>query len=173
MSFFLLLTWNPQRGRTVDNTNTPMPENTLKIFSAGFDWRRGIANIRRRNEAPPKKRKKTKMKTRSLLLGAAVFAAITINARATDVLLSPRAAGNQNQHFAGTYNDPNLVNPTGIAASPRAMSNQIKTVAGTNNDVNSVTACAAGMKGSPKQVAECTSHTTMPLCNPATVEATK
>ena len=50
------------------------------------------------------------MKTRNLLLtlGAAAFAAITINATASDALLSPRAAGNQIQHVSGTANDVNL-----------------------------------------------------------------
>jgi hypothetical protein len=49
------------------------------------------------------------MKIRNLLLlGAAAFAAITINASASDAYLSPRAAGNQIQHVSGTANDVNL-----------------------------------------------------------------
>lgn len=116
------------------------------------------------------------MKTRNLLvtLGAAAFAAVTINATASDAYLTPRAAGNQIKHVSGTNNDPNLVNTTGIAlVSPRAAGNQIKTVAGTNNDVNPALACAKNMVGTPKAVAECTSHTTMPVCNPMAVAAAK
>ncbi len=85
------------------------------------------------------------MKTRSLLLlGAVVFAAITFNATASDALLSPRAAGNQ-----------------------------IASVAGTNIDVNPAIVCARNMNGSPKAVAECASHTTMPGCNVVTLAASK
>ena len=89
---------------------------------------------------------KIKMKTRNLLLtlGAAAFAAITINATASDTLLSPRAAGNQ-----------------------------IVTVAGQSNEVNPAVACAKNMNGTPKAVAECTSHTTMPACKPMAVASAK
>ena len=58
------------------------------------------------------------MKTRNLLLtiGAVALTAITINATASDALLSPRAAGNQIKHVSGTNNDVNPVNTTGITA---------------------------------------------------------
>ncbi len=121
-------------------------------------------------------RKKNKMKTRNLLitLGAATFAVITINAAASDALLTPRAAGNQIKQVSGTNNDPNLVNTTGIVlVSPRAAGNQIATVAGQSNDVNPAAACTKNMNGSPKAVAECASHTTMPGCNTVTVAALK
>ena len=115
------------------------------------------------------------MKTRNLLitLGAAAFAAITINATASDALLSPRAAGSQIQHVSGTANDVNLVNTTGITISPRATGNQIANVAGTNNDVNPAVACAKSMNGTPKAVAECVSHTTMPGCTTVAVAPLK
>jgi hypothetical protein len=113
------------------------------------------------------------MKTRNLLitLGAAAFAAITINATASDALLSPRAAGSQIQHVSGTAN---AVTPAATATiSPRAAGNQIVTVAGQSNDVNPAIACAKNMNGSPRAVAECVSHTTMPGCNPMAVAAAK
>ena len=115
------------------------------------------------------------MKTRNLLLalGAAAFAAITINATASDALLSPRATGSQIQHVSGTANDLNLVNATGITASPRAAGNQIVTVAGQSNEVNPAIACAKNMNGTPRAVTECVSHTTMPACKPMAVAAVK
>jgi hypothetical protein len=115
------------------------------------------------------------MKTRNLLitLGAAAFAAITINATASDTLLSPRAAGNQIQHVSGTANDVNLVNTTGTTVSPRAAGNQIATVAGQSNEVNPALACAKNMNGSPKMIQACVEHTTMPGCNAVAVAAVK
>ncbi len=112
------------------------------------------------------------MKTRNLLLlGAAAFAAITINATASDAYLSPRAAGNQIQQIAGTAN---VVTPAAAATiSPRASGNQIVTVAGQLNEVNAAVACAKNMNGTPKAVAECTSHTTMPACKTVTVASAK
>ena len=115
------------------------------------------------------------MKTRNLLitLGAAAFAAITLNVSASDALLSPRAAGNQIQRVSGTANDVNLVTSGAATVSPRAAGNQIVTVAGTANEVNPAVACAKNMNGTPKAVAECTSHTTMPSCKPVTVALAK
>ena len=113
------------------------------------------------------------MKTRNLLIaiGAAAFAAITINATASDALLSPRAAGNQIQQVAGTAN---AVTPAATATiSPRAAGNQLATVAGQVNEVNAAVACAKNMNGTPKAVAECTSHTTMPACKTVTVASAK
>jgi len=57
--------------------------------------------------------------------------------------------------------------------SPRAQANQIKVVKGTNRDANPALACEKTMAGSPKAVAECTSHTTMPACNPVTIASLK
>jgi hypothetical protein len=118
---------------------------------------------------------KIKMKTPNLLvtLGMAAFAAIAINATASDALLSPRAAGNQIQQASGTVNDVKLVNSTGTTVSPRAAGNQIVTVAGQSNEVNPAVACAKNMNGTPKAVAECTSHMTMPACKTVTVASAK
>lgn len=115
------------------------------------------------------------MKTRNLLitLGAAAFAAITINATASDAYLSPRATGNQIQHVSGTANNVNLANTTGTTVSPRAAGNQIKTVAGQSNEVNPAIACAANMNGTPRAIQTCVEHTTMPGCNTMTVAPLK
>jgi len=116
------------------------------------------------------------MKTRHLLitLSAVAFAALTINVTASNAHLSPRAAGNQLKQVSGVNNDPNLINTTGITlVSPRVADNQIATVAGQSNEVNPAVACARNMNGSPKAVAECTSHTTMPNCKPVTVADAK
>jgi len=115
------------------------------------------------------------MKTRNLVitLGAAAFAAITINATASDSLLSPRAAGNQIQQVSGTISDVNLVNANTATVSPRAAGNQIVNVAGQSNEVNPAVACAKNMNGTPRSVAECTSHTTMPACKPMAVASAK
>jgi len=113
------------------------------------------------------------MKTRNLLLtiGAVALTAITINATASDALLSPRAASNQIKHVSGTNNDVNLVNTTGTTLSPRAAATQIAKVAGTNNDVNPVLACAQNMTGSsPKAIQACAANplAPMPCCAVAT-----
>jgi len=115
------------------------------------------------------------MKTCNLLitLGAAAFTAIAINATASDAMLSPRAAGNQIQQVTGTATDVNLVTASAATISPRAAGNQIATVAGTPGDVNPAAACAKNMNGTPKAVAECTSHTTMPSCKPVTLASAK
>jgi hypothetical protein len=115
------------------------------------------------------------MKTRNLLitLGAAAFAAITINATASDVSLSPRAAGNQIAHASGTASDVNLAIASTATISPRAAGNQIATIAGQSNEVNPAVACAKNMNGTPKAVAECTSHATMPACKTVTVASAK
>ena len=113
------------------------------------------------------------MKTRNLLLtiGAVTLTAMTINAAASDSLLSPRAAGNQIKQVAGTTT---VATPAATGTvSPRAAGNQIATVAGQSNEVNPAVACAKNMNGTPKAVAECVSHTTMPACNPMTVAAAK
>ena len=57
--------------------------------------------------------------------------------------------------------------------SPRAQANQIKVLKGMNTDVNPALVCRKTMSGSPKAVAECTSHTTMPGCQTMTVAPLK
>jgi hypothetical protein len=105
------------------------------------------------------------MKTKILVLGAAI-AAFTFTSPAADALLSPRAAGNQIKTVAGINNDPSLVSLDHYTEviSPRAYGNQLTTVSGINNDVNPAATCAKNMNGTPKAVAECASHTTMPGC---------
>ena len=115
------------------------------------------------------------MKTRNLLitLGAAAFAAIAINATASDALLSPRAAGNQIKQVAGTANDVNTVATTAASISPRALGNQIKTVPGVANDVNPALACAQIMTASPKSIQACLESGTMSGCKSVAVASVK
>jgi len=105
------------------------------------------------------------MKTRNLLitLGAAAFAAITINA----------TAANQIKQVSGTANDANTVVVNTAAISPRAADNQIVTVAGRSSDVNSAVACAKIMNGTPKAIQACVEHTTMPGCQTVTIADAK
>lgn len=121
--------------------------------------------------------KKANMKTRILLttIAAAALAAITLNANASDPLLTPRDAGNQIKHVTGIANDPNLVNTTGIAViSPRALGNQTKSVASAANEVTPAKECVINMSGSPKTVQACAEHPgTMPGCNPVAIASLK
>ncbi len=106
------------------------------------------------------------MKTLNLLLtlGAAAFAAITINATASNALLSPRAAGNQIQQVSSAANTVNPAN-TGITVSPRAAGNQIATVASVSNEVNPATQCSRNMTASPKAIQACAANpANMPCC---------
>ena len=107
------------------------------------------------------------MKTRNLLftLGAVTLATITLNAAASEALLSPRAAGNQVKAIAGANNNANLASTAGTAISPRALANQTKTVAGTTGDVNPATLCASHMTGGPKAIQACAANPgNMPCC---------
>ena len=57
------------------------------------------------------------------------------------------------------------VDSSAALLSPRAQANQAKIIKGTNNDSNSTLACRNMMSiSSPKAVAECNSHATMPGC---------
>jgi|SRR5450631_3627859 hypothetical protein len=102
------------------------------------------------------------MKTKILLVGAAI-AAFTFTSFAADALLSPRAAGNQIKVVPGiTAAQPA---PASVSLlTPRAGDSQIKSIAGVVNDSNPALACRNSMNGTPKMVAECNSHTTMPGC---------
>jgi len=106
------------------------------------------------------------MKTSSLLLGSAITA-FTLASFASEPLLSPRAAGNQIK-LISEQSTPTItitcVDAPSALLSPRAASNQIKVVKGTANDTNAVLVCRETMKGSPKAVAECSSHANMPGC---------
>ena len=106
------------------------------------------------------------MKSTVLLLGA-VVAAFAITTFATEPLLSPRAAGNQIKHVSAVATPTVTITYTDSTAllTPRAAGNQAKTVKGVNSDVNPAMACRKNMGGSsPKVVAECAAHTTMPCC---------
>jgi hypothetical protein len=100
---------------------------------------------------------KKNMKTRILLTtnGAAALAAITLNVNASDVLLSPRAAGNQIKVAPGiTEAQPA---PASQSVSPRALGNQTTTVASVANDVNPVMECHK-MVASPKAIQACAAN---------------
>ncbi|MGA3163958.1 MAG: hypothetical protein ABSD77_07180 [Verrucomicrobiota bacterium] len=96
------------------------------------------------------------MKTQILLttIGAAVLAAITINA--SDIALSPRAAANQIKSVSGTT-VVQAAPATGIALSPRTAANQTITVATVANDVNPTMNCR-NMTASPKAIQACTGN---------------
>jgi hypothetical protein len=106
------------------------------------------------------------MKTQILLttIGAAVLAAITINASAYDTVLSPHAAANQIKTVPGTTM-VQAAPATGIALSPRDAVNQSPTVASVANDVNPTMNCR-NMTASPKAIQACAANPTaaMPCC---------
>jgi len=103
------------------------------------------------------------MKNKVLLLGA-VAAAFAVTTFAASPLLSPRAAGNQTKIVQAPAEAAAVPVVAAATLSPRAQGNQIATVASGNADVNPVLGCKKTMAGTPKMVAECASHTTMPGC---------
>lgn len=105
------------------------------------------------------------MKTKILILGV-VVTAFAFTSFAAEPLLTPRMKDNQPKlAVASTANDPDLLAASrNTLLTPRAFDNQIKTVSGINHDSNPALACAKNMNGTPKIVAECASHTTMPGC---------
>ena len=113
--------------------------------------------------------RKKNMKTHTLVtaLGAAVITAIAINVTARDVYFSPRAAGNQIRLYSGINNEALPAKANGITYSPRAAGSLIQRTPGTNSGTNPALACVKTMKSSPRAVAECISHATMPGCHPA------
>ncbi len=117
------------------------------------------------------------MKTTKVMLLGAVVTAFAFTSFAAEPLLSPRAAGNQIKHVSSSVSTPTItvayVDSGSALFSPRAQANQIRVVKGTNNDVNPALVCQKNMIGSPKAVAECASHTTMPGCQTVTVAPLK
>jgi hypothetical protein len=113
------------------------------------------------------------MKTRNLLLsiGAATLTAITINAGAYDLALSPRAAANQIKTAPAATTVAQAAPATGIALSPRAAANQSATITGVVKDVNPALACRNAMTGSPKAVQACSDNPAMPGCKAAVAVA--
>jgi hypothetical protein len=119
---------------------------------------------------------KHNMKTRILLttISAAALAAITINVKASDALLSPRAAGNQIKAAPAETADGNLVAANqNSTVSPRALGNQTTTVASVANDVNPTITCR-NMIASPKAIQACAEHPTAMsgCCKPAPADNT-
>lgn len=102
-----------------------------------------------------------------LFLGA-VFAVFAITSSTAEPLLLPRATGDQIKIAKSSATTPTVtvfyVAPGTALHSPRAQGNQIKVAAGIANDANPALACRHGMAGSPKDVTECSAHTTMPGC---------
>jgi hypothetical protein len=107
------------------------------------------------------------MNTKVLLLGAALTT-FAFASFAAEPQLSPRAAGNQIKVVSSSVEAPAVtvtyVDTTPALLSPRAAGNQIQVVQGEVNDVNPALVCRETMNGTPKAVAECSSHTTMPGC---------
>ena len=121
------------------------------------------------------------MKTIKVLLLGAVVTAFSFSAfagsGAAAQLLSPRAQDNQIKQVSSSVDAPTItiayVDSGSALLTPRAQGNQIRVVKGTNTDVNTALVCQKNMSGSPKQVAECASHTTMPGCQTMTVAPLK
>ena len=113
------------------------------------------------------------MKTRNLLLsiGVATLTAITINAGAYGIALSPRAAANQIKAVPGTTVAQAAPAPA-IALSPRAAANKTPTVAGVANDVNPAMNCRHNMTASPKAIQACESNPVMPCCKATATAST-
>src|SRR6266700_3229776 len=107
------------------------------------------------------------MKTKILILGA-VVTAFAFTSFAADALLTPRQMDSQPKVFISSTAAPTTtiayVAPSTALLTPRATDNQSKIVQGMVNDSNPALACAKMMNGTPKTVAECASHTTMPGC---------
>jgi hypothetical protein len=117
------------------------------------------------------------MKTTKVLLLGAVVTAFSFTAFAqggaaaflrAPILHDPVSTTPAVEPVTITY-----VNSSSALLSPRAQGNEIKVVKGVANDTNPALACRNTMIGSPKAVAECSSHTTMPACNPVTVAPLK
>ena len=108
------------------------------------------------------------MKATKILLLGAVVAAFSFTSLAAEPVLSPRGQDNQSKVVKSSDATPAITIAYVEAApawlSPRAQDNQIKIVKGVDNDVNPALTCVKTMVGSPKAVAECSSHTTMPGC---------
>ena len=115
------------------------------------------------------------MKTKSILitLSSVALTAITTNAFAdSGALLSPRAAGNQIIHTAGTSGDSDLVmlrQTSSEYATPRLAGNVVVKVDGTDSAVNPSTLCSRYMTASPKAIQACAANPSapMPCCNVA------
>ncbi len=108
------------------------------------------------------------MKTTKVLLLGAVVAAFSLTAFAGSngaYLLKAPVASNLYKPADTIVTTIAYVDSTPALLTPRALGNQAKIIKGTNNDSNPTLACRNMMStSSPKAVAECNSHATMPLC---------
>ncbi len=103
--------------------------------------------------------------TKVLLLGAVVaaFSATAFAGTGAYQLLS-NAGSNVSRSADNSVTTIAYVDSAASLQTPRAAGNLGKIVKGTNSDVNPALDCKKNMAGSPKAVAECSSHTTMPGC---------
>jgi hypothetical protein len=130
----------------------------------------GVLLASQRNEVlPSTKRKKQNMKTtKVLLLGAAVAAFSFASFAGTGA----NALKPSNETAKIVPADTQVVVLTRVDSatpiSPRAQANQSTAIKGTSDNQNSTLVCRKNMVASPKAVAECSSHATMPGCTPAT-----
>lgn len=115
------------------------------------------------------------MKTLIPLTVLAGLAALAITASASDklitagdVLLSPRAQGNQMKTVPGVNNSPNTVTQNqNVTASPRTLDNRIKVVKGGDSSPNTIAGgCALG---SPRQLEEARKFTSGDCCKVTSV----
>lgn len=105
------------------------------------------------------------MNTKVLVLGAVVAAfSLTAFAGTNGAYLLKASANSVKAPADTTVTTIAYVETTPALLSPRAAGNQIKVVQGVVNDVNPALVCRNTMIGSPRAVAECSSHTTMPAC---------
>ena len=107
------------------------------------------------------------MNTKVLFLGV-VVAAFSFSAMAAAAPFSARAQSNFPPASHSAVTTPG-VTITYVAAStsllsPRAQANQSHVIKGVVNEINPALTCQKTMSGSPKTVAECSAHTTMPGC---------
>jgi hypothetical protein len=118
--------------------------------------------------------KNTAMKTKVLLLGAAItaFSFSSFAQSGAAALLTAQSASTP-VAAVGTAGIVAYVNPAIVSSSPRAMAAQARTVTGTVVDRNPAAECAKTMGGTPKNVAACTEHANMPACRPAALASLK
>jgi len=105
------------------------------------------------------------MKIKILLLGA-VITAISIST--TAMANTPRGEATQIKTVKSSPAAQAAIvvyaAPDATLLTPRAAGNQIVLVKGASANPNPALECRNNMVGSPKVVAECGSHTTMPGC---------
>jgi hypothetical protein len=111
---------------------------------------------------------KRNMKIKVLIAGA-VVAAFAFTSFAAGPLLSPRAKDSQVKVVTSSIDTQGgtisyIASESPGLLCPRAQAIQSRVVKGVATDANPSLACRNKMSGSPKAVAECSQHTTMPGC---------